>query len=162
MGKNVSLSTEIIRYAHISDLLDPTITDLCEKAIEAIQSAYAPYSNYPVGVALHMTDGTIVQGSNQENAVYPLGLCAERVGIYSATSANPGVGISALAVATKKVLSEDELPPFPCGSCRQVMLEMENRYQQDIQLYVIGSDKSVCVVNGIRQLLPFSFDQASL
>ena len=82
--------------------------------------------------------------------------------IYAASSQSLDIAIIALAVATHKPLQPGELPPFPCGSCRQVILEKENRYNRSIDLYIIGSDNSVCHVKGASYLLPFAFDASSL
>ena len=128
----------------------------------AISDAYAKYSNFKVGAAVLLDDGRIIKGSNQENAVFPLGLCAERVAIFSVASQAPETTIKALAVATEKKLSDGELPPFPCGSCRQVILETEYRQKENIQLFIVGSDSSVCVVSSVKELLPFAFSEENL
>jgi len=162
MKRNVTASAKIDYFKDLTDLQNQAAADLCELALNATQSAYAPYSTYHVGVAVKLVDGTIITGNNQENAVYPLGLCAERVAIYAATSQYPDNAIKEIAIATLKELQTEELPAFPCGSCRQVMVEMENRFATPITLYIVGQNKAVCVVQGARQLLPFTFDAASL
>ncbi len=162
MSELVSIQVQLERFDQISDLNNPNILDLCRAAQEASELAYAPYSNYKVGASVLLEDGSILKANNQENAVYPLGLCAERVAIYAASSQSLDIAIIALAVATHKPLQPGELPPFPCGSCRQVILEKENRYNRSIDLYIIGSDNSVCHVKGASYLLPFAFDASSL
>jgi len=161
MGKIISHTGIIECFDQLSDLNNEALL-LCQKAMASTEQAYAPYSNYKVGAALKLADGTYVVGNNQENAVYPLGLCAERVTIYAATSANVGVPIVSLAVATHKILAPQELPPFPCGSCRQVLLEVEERYGQTIDIYIVGSNSSVCIAKGAKQLIPFAFSKESL
>lgn len=160
--KDISYKSSIKVYDDYHELADKQIVALCNQSISAMQDAYAPYSKFQVGAALLLDDGTLIHGNNQENAVYPLGLCAERVTLYAASSQYPDHTITHLAVTTRKELSKGELPPFPCGSCRQVLLEMEQRYNQDIKIYVIGSDKSVCVLDTVRDLLPFAFSKQSL
>lgn len=160
--KDISYSSSIKVFDDYHDLGDDQIVALCKRSIDAMKDAYAPYSKFSVGAALMLDNGDIIQGNNQENAVYPLGLCAERVTLYAASSQHPDRSITHLAVTTAKELSEGELPPFPCGSCRQVLLEMEQRYDKDIKLYVIGSNKSVCVLKSVKELLPFAFSKKSL
>lgn len=162
MKQSIHVSTEITRYDDIEELENIDHIRLCKEAIRSTKHAYAPYSNYQVGAGVLLEDGSIVIGNNQENAVYPLGLCAERVAIFSATSRFPAQRIAALAVYTLKTLAKKDLPPFPCGSCRQVILEMEDRYQTDILVYVVGSDQSVCQIASAKDLLPLAFNQLSL
>lgn len=160
--KNISYSSSIKVFDDYHDLEDKSIITLCDRSVVAMKDAYAPYSKFSVGAALLLDNGDIIQGNNQENAVYPLGLCAERVTIYAASSQNPKHSITHLAVTTAKELAKGELPPFPCGSCRQVLLEMEQRYNNEIKLYVIGSNNSVCVLSSVKDLLPFAFSKTSL
>jgi len=162
MSEIISRNSEIERFNQYTEIKSQIVISLCKSAIEASQLAYAPYSNYQVGAAVLLANNKVIQGNNQENAVYPLGLCAERVAIYAASSQSLDNQIVALAVFTHKPLENGELPPFPCGSCRQVILEKENRYNRSIDLYVIGSDKSVCLVRGAKHLMPFAFDASSL
>lgn len=160
--KHISHKSSIKVYNDYHELADEQIVTLCEQSISAMEDAYAPYSGFQVGAALLLDDGTFIHGNNQENAVYPLGLCAERVTLYAASSQHPDRSITHLAVTTRKELSDEELPPFPCGSCRQVLLEMEQRYNQDIKIYVVGSNNSVCVLDTVKDLLPFAFSKTSL
>ena len=124
--------------------------------------AYAAYSHYQVGAAVLLSNGLIVEGSNQENAVYPLGLCAERVAIFSACTQYPNEKIIALAVATEKKMGLGELPAFPCGSCRQVMVEQEYRFNISIPIYIIDSDPKVYLASSVKDILPFAFNQSFL
>jgi len=148
--------------SNFKDLPDAEIVEICTKSMQAITDAYAPYSQYKVGAAVLLDSGMIISGSNQENAVYPLGLCAERVALFSASSQYPDESIKAIAVATTKPLREGDLAPFPCGSCRQVLIEIELRQKSSIVIYVVGSDYSVCVVQSVLDILPFAFDSDSL
>lgn len=135
---------------------------LCEMSQGAIEHANAPYSNFKVGAAILLDDKSVVIGNNQENAVYPLGLCAERVALFSAASQFPANQILALAVATKKVTGPEDLPAFPCGSCRQVIHEYEQKQETQIPLLIVGSDNAVCVIDSVALILPFAFGRDNL
>lgn len=135
---------------------------LIGEAEVSVRQAYAPYSNFNVGSAVLLENGEIICGSNQENAVYPLALCAERVALHSAGSQFPDVPIVAMALTTQKLLKENELPVFPCGSCRQALIESESRHQHDIKLLITGSDGKICVVDSVKDILPFAFRGDSL
>ncbi len=130
---------------------------IVEAARKASENAYAPYSHFHVGAAVLLADGTVVTGSNQENAAYPSGLCAERVALFAASSAHPNTPICALAIAAKddKGLIT-ERPVSPCGSCRQVLLECQQRSGNRIKVVMVGSHK-VIVVDDAAELLPLSF-----
>jgi cytidine deaminase len=156
--KAVKWQNTIYVSATIEDIQDDKIKALCEAAKKALIDAYAIYSTYKVGSAVLMSNGEIVTGSNQENAVYPLGLCAERVAIFSAATRFPKEKIEAIAVATTKKLSDGEMPAFPCGSCRQVMVEQETRYNSAIPIYVVNSDPEVYMITSVKDILPFAFD----
>ncbi len=160
--KEISYQGSISVFKDYKELGNDMVIELCHQSVAAMDDAYAPYSRYNVGAALRLEDGILIKGNNQENAVYPLGQCAERVVLYAASSQYPNISISHLAVATAKELDAGELPPFPCGSCRQVLLEMEQRYDRDIKLYIIGGNRSVCVVETVKDLLPFAFSKSNL
>lgn len=134
--------------------------ELLMAAHEAVQRAYAPYSGFRVGAALRLANGTIVTGTNQENAAYPSGMCAERVALFQAGSLHPGVVVKALAVASD---GQAEWESFsPCGGCRQVIHESEQRQSDPIRLILQCRDQPVTVANGIAQYLPFSFKAQGL
>ncbi len=161
--KEISHTSRIFYFEDYHSIGNIEIIDLCTASINAMEDAYAIYSNYRVGAALLLSDGKLIKGGNQENAVYPLGLCAERVALFAAASQHPGKKILALAVATARILkNHEEIPPFPCGSCRQVILEMEQRQEQPIPLYVVGANHAVCKVDSVTDILPFAFDKTSL
>ena len=129
---------------------------LIKHAKEAVRNSYANYSHFHVGAALQLHDGRIVIGANQENAAFPSGLCAERSAIFAAQSHYPEQSIDALAIVAhneKGFLSD---PITPCGACRQVMLEMEDRYKQDVRILLYGTS-GVYVLQRVKDLLPFAF-----
>lgn len=135
---------------------------LCKAAIRAKKNAYAQYSKFKVGSAVLLDNGKIVEGSNQENAVYPLGLCAERVAIFAASHQFPNAKIVKIALSTSHQENEDELPVFPCGSCRHVIREQEVRFDSDIEVLVIGHTRKVYRMDSISNILPFAFDKKAL
>ncbi len=134
---------------------------LIESAISAADDAYAVYSGFHVGAAVLLDNGVVVTGNNQENAAYPSGLCAERVAIFHANASFPKQKVVAIAVSAKHNGKTTSVAVPPCGSCRQVLLETERRYDNEIQIYLHGSDK-VIHVGSAAQLLPLAFDSSFL
>lgn len=135
--------------------------ELVEKAIRATDNAYAEYSHFNVGAALRLQDGSIVIGANQENAAFPSGLCAERSAIFAAQSQRPDQPIRTLAIAARNENGLLKQPISPCGACRQVILGIEDRYKLPIRVMLYGTE-GVYVLNSARDLLPFSFVDASM
>lgn len=135
--------------------------DLIEKAKNSSNSAYAPYSGFHVGAAVLLEDGTIVTGSNQENAAYPSGLCAERTALFYANAHYPDLAVKSIAIAAKTKGNFTKDICAPCGSCRQVLVEVENRYNTPIQIIMYG-ENHIYEVDSIRDLLPFCFGKDSL
>lgn len=135
--------------------------DLIEKAKKSTNSAYAPYSDFQVGAAVLLEDGTVVTGSNQENAAYPSGLCAERTALFYANAQYPNLAVKAIAIAAQTKGKFTQNICAPCGSCRQVLVEVENRYNTPVQIIMYGEDH-IYEVDSIRDLLPFSFGKESL
>jgi len=135
---------------------------LLESAKIATKTAYAPYSNFKVGAAVLLDNGTIVPGNNQENAAYPNGLCAERVALFNASASHPEQAIKAIALTIDFENNKVNEPVFPCGGCRQSILEYEDRWKNDIEVLVIGPDDEVVIISSIKDLLPLSFTGAYL
>jgi len=129
-------------------------------AVEAAKDAYAPYSNFYVGAAVLLEDGTIVIGNNQENVAFPSGLCAERVALFSAGATFPTVPVVALAITAIKD-GEIQQSISPCGACRQVMLETEQRYGRALRVLLCGNDETI-IVSSAKDLLPLCFGKSSL
>ena len=129
------------------------------KAAEQIaQQSYSPYSRFKVGAAILLKNGEIISGANQENAAYPSGLCAERVALFYANSQFPGGAVVKIAIGAfnKKGLLEQAVPP--CGACRQVMSESEQRFKSPIEVILKGQ-KNVLILKDVESLLPFSFNK---
>ena len=138
------------------DELSAEDQELVRAAIGATANSYARYSNFNVGAALRLADGSITTGANQENAAFPSGLCAERCAIFAAQSHHPEHAITALAIAAKHVNGLMPDPVSPCGACRQVILEMEDRYQQPVRILLYGT-RGVYCINSVKDLMPLSF-----
>lgn len=140
--------------------------ELIEKAKEMTFKSYSPYSHFNVGAAIRMKDGSVVCGSNQENAAYPSGMCAERTACYHASALNPGMPMMKIAIAARNLAdfpNEEEKAPFqskpisPCGACRQALLEYEHLYGP-IEIILYGADETY-MFPSVASLLPFSFTE---
>ncbi|WP_187262756.1 cytidine deaminase [Pontibacter beigongshangensis] len=131
-------------------------------AEEAANDAYAPYSNFFVGAALLLDNGTFFKGSNQENAAYPSGLCAERTALFAMSSHYPKQKIKLIAVAARRQNETRYLPVTPCGACRQVMSEYEFKQQMAIPVLLHGPDGKYYRSRSIQDLLPLQFTKDSL
>ena len=129
---------------------------LVKAAIKATDNSYAKYSHFHVRAALLLEDGSIVTGANQENAAYPSGLCAERSAIFAAQSQHPEFSIKTIAIAARNDDGFTRQPISPCGACRQVMMEMEDRYKSDVRVLLYGVE-GVYAIRSIKDLLPVSF-----
>ena len=133
-----------------------------EQAVTVRKKAYAPYSKFKVGAALLLDNGKIVLGSNQENAAYPSGLCAERVAIFHSGSIYPEAKILKMAITAASDTNQTVAPIPPCGSCRQSIAEYEFKQDTPIEIYFMGESGEVYKSNSIKNLLPLSFDKTSL
>lgn len=135
---------------------------LMSAAVAARKNAYAPYSNFQVGAAVLMENGKTVIGSNQENASYPSGLCAERVAVFQAGALHPGVAIKAIAITATSKNYEVTTPAAPCGNCRQSILEYEVKQKSPIKLLLMGETGKVFQCDSIADVLPLGFDSSFL
>lgn len=147
-------------YRSISDLND-TQQLLVKTAMEHTEFSYSPYSNFSVGAGILLINGEIMGGSNQENASYPLCLCAERTALAAAASIHPGVAVKSVAVTAYAKNDFVESPVSPCGACRQVISEYSHRFKSDIEI-ILYSKSQIIVFQSIDELLPLSFNFDSL
>lgn len=131
---------------------------LIQEARKAKEGAYAPYSNFKVGAALLLNNGKIVHGSNQENASYPIGLCAERTALSAAASLASHEKIKAIAITCSSEHNPVIKPAAPCGICRQSIFEAECKHQQNIEVILMGESGPVYIFKSIKDLLPLHFD----
>lgn len=150
----------VVRGVHLYSL-DEGVQQLIYSAENALSTAYAPYSRFFVGAALLMENGRVVLGSNQENAAYPSGLCAERTALFAAGVQQPGVSVVAMAVVVARADGTELSPAFPCGSCLQVLLEVERKQKTPVRVYLKGSGGQVYVADGVSVFLPFGFDPSA-
>lgn len=159
MEKEIKISFHVI--PSYKDL-DETEKKLFDAAKAVRENAYANYSNFLVGCALLLDNGEIVTGSNQENAAYPSGLCAERTTIYWTSANFPKAQITKIFVigAPRNMLSSQPIPP--CGACRQSILEYEAKQDQPIEIYFASLEGEIFKTKSVRDLLPFSFDSSFL
>ena len=152
--KDIKLEINI-QYCQFDELSEED-QELVSMAREATQNSYAKYSRFYVGAALRLQDGRIVKGANQENAAFPSGLCAERTAIFAAQANDPEQPIVALAIAARNDHGFTREPVTPCGSCRQVMLEIEDRYQSPVRMLLYGT-RGIYVLKSTRDLMPLCF-----
>jgi len=138
--------------------LDTADKFLLSKALQAASCAYAPYSHFQVGAALLLSNGAVVTGNNQENAAYPSGLCAERTALFYAQSQHPHFAVEAMAIVATCDGEQTEEPVYPCGACRQVMLEAQKRGGQPMRV-VMGGAQKIQVVECVGELLPLAFEK---
>lgn len=152
--KDIKLEINI-QYCQFDELSEED-QELVSMAREATQNSYAKYSRFYVGAALRLQDSRIVKGANQENAAFPSGLCAERTAIFAAQANDPEQPIVALAIAARNDHGFTREPVTPCGSCRQVMLEIEDRYQSPVKILLYGT-RGIYVLKSTRDLMPLCF-----
>lgn len=155
--KKIQLLTELSCYGNPNEL-EPSEKSLLEQAITAAKSAWAPYSDFHVGASLALADGSVITGSNQENAAYPSGLCAERVALFHAGHALPGVAVKMVAISAYSDTHDTSEPISPCGACLQVMAEYERKQGSLIRILWHGTSGKVHACDGVRNLLPVRFE----
>ena len=148
-------------YDDISELGKEDAT-LLEKARTITSEAYAPYSNFHVGAVGMLLNGEIVSGTNQENASFPVGICAERVLLGTAAMLHPSMPIESIAISYNSENVKTDHPISPCGMCRQALVEYETRLSKPIRLILSGQQGKVLIVNSANSLLPFAFDSKEL
>lgn len=150
----------VINVCRLEELTDNERC-LIDKAIEATYRSYSKYSHFSVGAAVRLENGTEVIGCNQENAAYPLTLCAERTALFSAGAQYPDQPVTMIAIAARNADGLLAEPITPCGSCRQVLIETEQRFGHSIRILLYGTNH-VYVIDGIKQLMPLSFSEEHL
>lgn len=144
------------------DELEPQDAWLLTEARDVSQYAYAPYSNFLVGAVAKLANGEIVAGSNQENASYPAGICAERVLLSAAASMYPNIAIETIAISYQQSNGPSDHPVAPCGICRQSLQEFETRVKHPVRLILAGMEGKIIVIPEASSLLPLAFTQSEL
>jgi cytidine deaminase len=148
-------------YTDISELNDQDAW-LLNEAKQITEQAYAPYSNFHVGAVAMLANGEVVAGTNQENASYPVGICAERVLLGNAATLYPGVNIVTMAISYNSDSVKSDHPISPCGMCRQALLEYETRLNHPIRLILSGMEGEIQIIKASSLLLPFAFTSSEL
>lgn len=156
--KQININTSFTVFDS-TEALPQEIQSLMNEAVAIRKKAYAPYSHFRVGAALLLDNGKIVLGSNQENAAYPSGLCAERVAIFQSGAIYPDAKIVKMAISAASDTNETKSPIPPCGACRQSISEYEFKQDQSIEIYFMGETGEVYKSDSIKNLLPLSFDK---
>lgn len=156
MKQTIQIEYEILDAAAVP----AAVRELINQAEQALLNSHAPYSNFHVGAALLLDDGTIIRGSNQENAAFPIGFCAERTALAARFAQAPDRKIEALAIAVMNKAGSILPPIAPCGMCRQALLEEEQRQDGSIRVYLSGNDDRVMVFESVSSLLPFQFNSS--
>lgn len=159
--KEIHITTTFEVFKTVNELSEE-MQSLMQQAIAIRKKAYAPYSHFRVGAAILLDNGKIVLGSNQENAAYPSGLCAERVAIYQAGAIYPDAKMLTIAITAASDSNPTLSPIPPCGSCRQSIAEYEFKQDTPIEIYFMGESGEVYKSNSINNLLPLSFNKTSL
>ena len=159
--KEINITSKFSAFDSLIDL-PKDVQTLMTEAVEVRKKAYAPYSNFRVGTALLLDNGKIVLGSNQENAAFPSGLCAERVAIYHAGSVYPDAKIIKMAISAASDTNTTDAPIPPCGACRQSIAEYEFKQETPIEIYFMGEIGAIYKSDSLKNLLPFAFDKKFL
>jgi cytidine deaminase len=142
--------------------LEASDRHLLESARKSTELAYAPYSKFLVGATAKLLNGQLVHGSNQENASYPVGICAERVLLSASSTLYPNIPLHSMAIAYRNLQGESDRPISPCGLCRQTMVEFENRTGQPFRVILSGMEGPVYIIQKASGLLPLSFTKSDL
>lgn len=155
------MTSKEIKIAYLEygsvDELEPKDRELAEAAIEATEGSYAPYSKFNVGAAVRLDSGIIIKGSNQENAAYPSGLCAERTAMFYAAATYPENAIISIAIVASQDGNICQSPATPCGACRQVMAQYQTKGGQAMSILLIGAEK-IWKFEKVEDILPLIFD----
>jgi cytidine deaminase len=159
--KKITITTDFDVFDTVQEL-PKDIQNLMQEAVVIRKKAYAPYSKFNVGAALLLDNGKIILGSNQENAAFPSGLCAERVAIFQAGSIYPEAKILKMAISAASENSTTSAPIPPCGSCRQSIAEYEIKQNTPIEIYFMGEIGSIYKSDSLKNLLPLLFDKKFL
>ncbi len=142
-------------------MLAPADQSLINEAVMASQRAYAPYSNFKVGVAIRTSDAHVITGANQENGAFPIGQCAERVALYAMIHSAGRVPVDTVAIVVDN--KNQKTPASPCGACRQMLNEYRSHQQTPMRLLLtLATGGQVIEINDISDLLPLAFDGSFL
>lgn len=159
--KNIEIVCHLTEFDGYSELTSDD-KKLIDSAKSAMSDAYAPYSRFNVGAVVLLDNGVYVKGNNQENASYPVGMCAERVAIFAASANYPGIKMNAIAISAKSDHFLIDKPVTPCGACRQAIAEYEHKFGKEIKMIMSGETGKILVTKSINNLLPYQFNSDDL
>jgi cytidine deaminase len=159
--KKILIETPVTIYENQNEL-PAAYQQAMQAAVEALEDAYAPYSRFLVGAAAILENQAIIKGANQENAAYPMCLCAERTALGAAAMLHPGVNVRMLAITVKNLQMVIEEPAAPCGACRQVICELEGRQKSPITLLLRGEKGAIWELPSGASILPLGFNGSFL
>jgi cytidine deaminase len=159
--RKVDLQLSYLVYESLQELSAEDQT-LMQRAVQASNNAYAPYSQFYVGCAILLENGETIIGNNQENVAYPSGICAERVAIFAASAQYPGVAVKTMAITAHSIIMDPDTPITPCGACRQVVAEYESQFKKPIRILLLNPNGEVMEANSIDVFLPFMFKAEGL
>ncbi len=159
--KYIDINFQITEITDVSEL-SADEQKLVATANTMTEKAYAPYSQFSVGAAILLDNGEIIVGSNQENAAYPSGLCAERVAAFAAASQYPGAIMKVIAISAKSKHAKNDQPVSPCGACRQVLLEYEFKQKKPLKILLSSVSGKIYSINKVKDILPLSFTAEDL
>lgn len=153
---NKEIKISYMEYDSIEQM-DREDREVAQAAIRACANSYAPYSKFNVGAAVMLEDGEIIMGSNQENAAYPSGQCAERTAMFYANASRPDKAMTKIAVAASQNGKLCDSPATPCGACRQVMAQYQTKGGRNMEVLLVGARK-IWKFSKVDDILPFIFD----
>lgn len=156
--KEIKIDTVFTVYNSFNELPEE-VKGLMQEAVKVRKKAYAPYSKFKVGAAIELDNSQVVLGSNQENAAFPSGLCAERTAIFHVGAVYPEARIIRLAISAASDIKLVTSPIPPCGACRQSMVEYELKQDTPIEMFFMGEEGEIYYSKSIQNLLPFVFDK---
>ena len=159
--KKIEVQTTILQYDSAAELSTADAL-LLRHAQDALRLSYSPYSRFQVGAAVHMQNGEILEGANYENAAYPLCICAEQSLLAAASARFPGIAVESLAITIHSETKNIDRPAAPCGACRQVICETEQKNKQSIRVILQGETGPIVVIEKGSDLLPLAFDGSFL
>lgn len=154
----ITIKTTFTLFENMGEL-PAEVKDLMDQAVAIRKTAYAPYSKFRVGVAILLDNGKIVLGSNQENAAYPSGLCAERTAIFYTGANYPEAKMLTMAISAASDSNPTTSPIPPCGACRQSIAEYEFKQEAAIEIYFMGETGNIYKSDSLKNLLPLTFDK---
>ncbi len=159
--KEIEFSFSLRVFEDIQELSEEDAA-LFATAKKALKDSYSPYSNFKVAATVLLRNGQVVSGTNQENAAFPVGICAEGTALSAASALYPEVGIKKIAITVKSGTHVVNHPVAPCGICRQRILEYETRFNSKIEILLMGEEGQIYSIQSVKDILPLNFSKSDL